>query len=345
MSWDRTCCMSTASSSADSGSSSTFSPSSLTRDYDAPPPPPSSASSSTSSSSFFFFSSSDYIDDQSAREREESNALLPPPPPPLPLQHYHPHSYPHVYSPLYATRATVSETCLCNSTNNSSSSSSSTQVPPFDVVAPCQSPFFYEQYLTSFKSEQSEHLPYLFDNIIYPQPCSPPSPTTDSTTYYQLDQANTATIINKFPTRSQLAALQPITYQQLSLVEPPSSNIQQKLPIVKRFYYDSNMSNTTTTTLLTTTPVVAHTNGNEQPTLPYARLDSSAFGTYDICQEKTLIGRKNNRRDVDVNMGTATCFPSLSSPLFFSRYDHRRLSHSLRNRPAQRQRIPIEMPE
>ena len=197
---------------------------------------------------------------------------------------------------------------LCNSTNNYSSSSS-TQVPPFDIVAPCQSPFFYEQYLTSFKSEQSEHLPYLFDNIIYPQPCSPPSPTTDSTTYYQLDQANTATIINKFPTRSQLAALQPITYQQLSLVEPPSSNIQQKLPIVKRFYYDSNMSNTTTTTLLTTTPVVAHTNGNEQPTLPYARLDSSAFGTYDICQEKTLIGRKNNRRDVDVNMGTATCSP------------------------------------
>ena len=314
MSWDRTCCMSTTSSSGDSGSSSTFSPSSLTRDYDAPPPPTSSSSSSStssSSSSFFFFSSSDYIDDQSAREREESNALLqpPPPPPPLPpLQHYHPHSYPHVYSPLYAARATVSETCLCNSTSNYSSS----QAPPFEVAASCQSPFFYEQYLTSFKSEQSEHLPYLFDNIIYPQPCSPPSPTTDSTTYYQLDQANTATIINKFPTRSQLGALQPITYQQLSLVEPPSSNIQQKLPIVKRFYYDSNMSNTTTTTLLTTTPVVAHTNGIDQPTLPYARLDSSAFGTYDICQEKTLIGRKNNRRDVDVNMGMTIRFSSLS---------------------------------
>ncbi|CAF4234431.1 unnamed protein product, partial [Rotaria magnacalcarata] len=116
---------------------------------------------------------------------------------------------------------------------------------------------------------------YLFDNIIYPQPCSPPSPTNDSITYYQLDQANTTTVINKFPQQPPIQTIQPITYQQLSLVEPATSNIQQKLPIVKRFYYDSNMSNTTTTTILTTTPIMTNTNENDHSNLPYARLDST----------------------------------------------------------------------
>jgi hypothetical protein len=192
----------------------------------------------------------------------------------------------------------VSDTCLCNTTTNYSS-----QIQPYDISSSFQSPFLYEQYLTSLKSEQSDHLPYLFDNIIYPQPCSPPSPTNDSITYYQLDQANTTTVINKFPQRSHIQTIQPITYQQLSLIEPPSSNIQQKLPIVKRFYYDSNMSNTTTTTIMTTTPLITHTNNDDHVNLPYARLDSTYFGTYDIWQEKTVVGRKNNRGDVDVNMG------------------------------------------
>ncbi len=273
MSWDRTCCMSTASSSTGSGSSSTFSPSSLTRDYDLPPPP--------SSSSFFFFSSSDYIDAQSTREREESHSLPPPPP----LYNYHP--------PIFTSRVNVSDTCSCNNPS---------QVPSYDISSSFQSPFLYEQYLTSLKSEQSDHLPYLFDNIIYPQPCSPPSPTNDSITYYQLDQTNTTTttIINKFPQRSHIRTIQPIIYQQLSLVEPPSSNTQQKLPIVKRFYYDSTMSNTITTTIMTATSIVPNT---DHVDLPYARLDSIYFGTYDIWQERTLVGRKNNRREVDVNMG------------------------------------------
>jgi hypothetical protein len=285
MSWDKACYMSTTSSSTDSGSSSAFSPSSLTRDYDIqqPPPPP------PPSSSFFFFSSSDYIDEQSTREQEENNSLPPPPPPPPPSVLY---NYHHLYS-----RANVPDTCLCNPPGNYSS-----QISSYDISSSFQSPFLYEQYLTSLKSEQSEHLPYLFDNIIYPQPCSPPSPINDSITYYQLDHANTTTIINKFPQRSHIqTTIQPITYQQLSLVEPPSSNIQQKLPIVKRFYYDSNMSNTTTTTILTTTPILI--NGNDHINLPYARLDSTYFGTYDIWQERTLVGRKNNRREIDVNMG------------------------------------------
>ena len=277
MSWERTCCMSTTSSSMDSGASS------LPRDYDAPPPPPSS-----SSDSFFFLSSSDYIDDQATREHEENNSLPPPP-----LHNYHS----HLYSPISSTRANVSETCLCHTAHHSA-----TQVPAFDLATSFQSPFFYEQYLTSFKSEQSEHLPYLFDNIVYPQPCSPPSPTNDSITYYQLDHATTSTIINKLPPRSHLTTVQPIIYQQISLTEPPSSNSQQKLPIVKRFYYDSTMANTTSTTVTTTTPVPAAT-GTDQPTLPFARLDSSYFGTYDVWHEKTIVGKKNNRREVDVNMG------------------------------------------
>ncbi len=271
--------MSTTSSSTDSGSSSTFSPSSLTRDYDIQPPAP------PPSSSCFFFSSSDYIDEQSTREQEENNSL---PPPPSALNNYHHHLY---------SRANVSDTCVCNPPVNYTS-----QISSYDISSSFQSPFLYEQYLTSLKSEQSEHLPYLFDNIIYPQPCSPPSPINDSITYYQLDHANTTTIINKFPQRSHIQQIiQPITYQQLSLVEPPSSNIQQKLPIVKRFYYDSNMSNTTTTTIITTTPI--HTNENDHINLPYARLDSTYFGTYDIWQERTIVGRKNTRRKIDVNMG------------------------------------------
>jgi hypothetical protein len=52
------------------------------------------------------------------------------------------------------------------------------------------------------------------------------------------------------------------------------------------------MSNTTT-----------NMNGNDQVNLPYARLESTHFGTYDIWQEKTIVGKKSNRHEVDVNMG------------------------------------------
>ncbi|CAF4316342.1 unnamed protein product, partial [Rotaria magnacalcarata] len=62
------------------------------------------------------------------------------------------------------------------------------------------------------------------------------------------------------------------------------------------------MSNTTTTTILTTTPIMTNTNENDHSNLPYARLDSTYFGTYDIWHERTVIGRKNNRREVDVSM-------------------------------------------
>ena len=49
--------------------------------------------------------------------------------------------------------------------------------------------------------------------------------------------------------------------------------------------------------------ITANINGNDQVHLPYARLESAHFGTYDIRQEKTIIGKKNNRHEVDVNMG------------------------------------------
>ncbi|CAF1449004.1 unnamed protein product [Rotaria sp. Silwood1] len=290
MSWNRTCCMPTTSSSTSSSSSVTFSLPPLPRNYDIPPPP----ASSSSSSSFFFLPSSDYIDEQTTREREENNSLPPPPPLPPPLYNYH-----HLYSPIISSRVNTSaDTCLCNTNNNYSS-----QISSYDPSSSFQSPFIYEQYLTSLKSEQSDHLPYLFDNIIYPQPCSPPSPTNDSITYYQLDHTNTTTTtINKFPQHSHIQIIQPITYQQLSLIEPPSSNIQQKLPIVKRFYYDSNMSNTTTTTIMTTTPIITTSNENDHLNIPYGRLESTYFGTYDIWQEKTIIGRKSHRCKVDVNI-------------------------------------------
>lgn len=291
MSWDRTCCMSTASSSIGSASSSSnYSPASLTREYDLPPPP---SFQPPPIPSLFMFASSD---EQVTNEREESNVFLPPPPI---FPNYH-----HLYSPVFSSRHPTSEICQCNS-----------QMAAFDISSSFQTPFVYEQYLTSLKSEQSEHLPYLFDNIIYPQPCSPPSPTTDAITYYQLDQINTSPpstamiMSNKHPPR---AHIQPIIYQQLSLVEPPSSNIPSKIPLVKRFYYDSNNSNTTTTTtIITTTTSSANNIPHHQGNLPYARLDSNLFGTYEIWQERTLVGRKNNRREVDVNMGRS--FVSLSS--------------------------------
>ncbi|CAF5089897.1 unnamed protein product, partial [Rotaria magnacalcarata] len=182
--------MSTASSSSSTGSvsSTTFPLSSLPRDYEILQPPPPS-----SSPSFFFLPSSDYVEEQSAKE--QNNLLPPPPTTPYSYHHQHHHHHHHLYSPVFPSRANLSDACSCNTTNNNYPS----QVSSYDTSSSFQSPFIYEQYLTSLKSEQSEHLPYLFDNIIYPQPCSPPSPTNDSITYYQLDQANTTTVINKFP--------------------------------------------------------------------------------------------------------------------------------------------------
>jgi hypothetical protein len=46
-----------------------------------------------------------------------------------------------------------------------------------------------------------------------------------------------------------------------------------------------------------------NTNGNDQVNLPFGRLESTHFGTYDIWQEKTIVGKKTHRHEVDVNMG------------------------------------------
>jgi hypothetical protein len=62
------------------------------------------------------------------------------------------------------------------------------------------------------------------------------------------------------------------------------------------------MSNTTTTT----TTATINMNGNDQVNSPYARLESTHFGTYDIWQEKTIVGKKSHRQEVDVNMGMKT---------------------------------------
>jgi hypothetical protein len=59
------------------------------------------------------------------------------------------------------------------------------------------------------------------------------------------------------------------------------------------------MSNTATTT----TTTITNTNGNDQVNLPFGRLESTHFGTYDIWQEKTIVGKKSHRHEVDVNMG------------------------------------------
>ncbi|CAF1397842.1 unnamed protein product [Rotaria magnacalcarata] len=62
------------------------------------------------------------------------------------------------------------------------------------------------------------------------------------------------------------------------------------------------MSSTTTTT--TTTNI--NINGNDHIHLPYARLESNNFGVYDVWQEKTIIGKKTNHNEVDVNMGSTS---------------------------------------
>ena len=54
----------------------------------------------------------------------------------------------------------------------------------------------------------------------------------------------------------------------------------------------------------------ATTNGTEPVSPPYARLESTHFGIYDVWQEKTVVGRKTNRREVDVDMGKT---PSIAS--------------------------------
>ncbi|CAF1025320.1 unnamed protein product [Rotaria sp. Silwood1] len=58
------------------------------------------------------------------------------------------------------------------------------------------------------------------------------------------------------------------------------------------------MSNTTT--------VTTNMNGNDHVHSPYARLESTHFGSYDIWQEKTIVGKKTNRHEVDVNMGSTS---------------------------------------
>ena len=50
----------------------------------------------------------------------------------------------------------------------------------------------------------------------------------------------------------------------------------------------------------------ATTNGAEPVNLPYARLESTHFGIIDVWQEKILVGRKTNRREVDVDMGKSS---------------------------------------
>ena len=53
----------------------------------------------------------------------------------------------------------------------------------------------------------------------------------------------------------------------------------------------------------TTATSTTNINGNDQANLPYGRLESNHFGTYDIWQEKTVVGKKTQRQEVDVNMG------------------------------------------
>lgn len=70
-------------------------------------------------------------------------------------------------------------------------------------------------------------------------------------------------------------------------------------------------------------------NGNDQSNQPYGRLESSHFGTYDIWQEKTIIGKKTQRQDVDVNMGIIIDSLIENTNHFdFSRSYIRRLSNS-----------------
>lgn len=55
--------------------------------------------------------------------------------------------------------------------------------------------------------------------------------------------------------------------------------------------------------MTTTTTTI---NGNDQVNVPYARLESAHFGTYDIWQEKVTVGKKSNHHEVDINMGSTS---------------------------------------
>ncbi|CAF3507135.1 unnamed protein product [Adineta steineri] len=57
---------------------------------------------------------------------------------------------------------------------------------------------------------------------------------------------------------------------------------------------------------MSSTTVVTNMNGTDQVNLPYARLESTHFGTYEIWQEKTIVGKKTNHHEVDVNMGSTS---------------------------------------
>jgi hypothetical protein len=77
------------------------------------------------------------------------------------------------------------------------------------------------------------------------------------------------------------------------------------------------MSNTAVTTTTTTpTPTTTNMNGNDQVNLPFGRLESTHFGTYDIWQEKTIIGKKSQRHEVDVNMGMTNKFIEIKRIIF-----------------------------
>ena len=73
-------------------------------------------------------------------------------------------------------------------------------------------------------------------------------------------------------------------------------------------------------------------NGNDQVNLPYGRLESPQFGTYDIWQEKTIVGKKSHRQDVDVNMGTKLIRLIVNrNRLSVFRRNNGRFSNSFRN--------------
>ncbi|UJR27282.1 hypothetical protein I4U23_008577 [Adineta vaga] len=57
---------------------------------------------------------------------------------------------------------------------------------------------------------------------------------------------------------------------------------------------------------MSNTTIATNINGNDSVNLPYARLESSHFGTYDIWREKTVIGKKTNHHEVDINMGSTS---------------------------------------
>ncbi|CAF0919870.1 unnamed protein product, partial [Didymodactylos carnosus] len=117
-------------------------------------------------------------------------------------------------------------------------------------------------------------------------PCSPPPESLETPIYTELAQHKLSSHEKYIPC---INYSQEIFYQQLSTVEVSDSKVEQ--PVKK-------LTKKMTTSTILTPPTSKKS--------VYARLDCPQFGTYDICQEKTVIGRQNNRRQIDINMGASS---------------------------------------